>query len=778
MKICAIIIFSVLSLNLSAQELTQTIRGTVFEEVSEFPLPGVSIYLLNTDPIIGTSSTIDGSFKIENVPVGRYDIKISFIGYEPITLPNVLVHTGKSTEVNIPLVESATQLEEIVVTATTPKDLPINDMAAVSARSFTVEETRRYAGGLDDPARMAASFAGVSTSSAGNNGIIIRGNSPKSLQWRMEGIEIPSPSHFAGSDVAGAGLVTMLSNQVLANSDFMTGAFPSEYGNALSGVFDLKMRNGNNQEAEHAFQVGTLGVDIASEGPFSKKGKSSYLFNYRYSTFGLIEPFLPEDVNTIRYQDLSFKLNFPTKAGEFSFWGIGGKDFGKKNEEVVTDPSEVEFEEDLTDFEFGFNQGATGVSHKLNLSENTLLQTSLATTFKDAYWDVDRLNAQDELQPDSRVDNLTGTVSASTILNHKFSRKHSTRTGIMHHQHFFNLDINETVNHQLPLENKVDADGWSSRWQFFHQSKYRLYDDLTLNAGVHSQYFALNEQITLEPRASLTWHMNYEKSLSFGYGNHSQLEDMKIYQLTDATGAQPNQDLKLSRAHHFVISYDWLINENMRLKVEPYFQYLYDVPVIADSTFSMLNFEQDWFFNTALENTGTGRNYGVDVTLEKFFSDNFYYLITGSVFESEYTGGDGVWRDTRFNRNYTFNVLVGKEWVISGNKNKLIGVNARLNMMGGKHLSPLNDQSSILSQEEVLDESNAFQDREPYNYQVDLTITHRKNKPKHSSVWAVQLKNALGSEEFFGYRYNYQTLAMEKDKSKIMVPSISYKIEF
>jgi len=773
-----IILLCALTLNSGAQELTQTIRGTVFDEVSEFPLPGVNIYLLNTDPIMGSSSGLDGTFKIAEVPVGRYDIKVTFIGYEPITFPNVLVHSGKSTELNIALVESATQLAEIVVEATTPKDMPLNEMAAVSARSFSVEETRRYAGGLDDPARMASTFAGVTQSSAGQNGIIIRGNAPKSVLWRMEGIEIPNPSHFAGSDMAGAGLVTLLSNQVLANSDFMTGAFPSEYGNALSGVFDLNMRKGNNEEAEHTFQVGTLGIDFASEGPFSKKGKSSYLFNYRYSTLGVIEPLLPDDTNTIRYQDLSFKLNFPTTAGEFSFWGVGGKDFGKKNEKLVTETSEVEFEDDILDFEFGFNLGATGVSHKLNLGENTLIKTSVASSFNDSYWIEDRLDAQNNLQPEKRVQNLTGRISASAVVNHKFSRKHHIRTGVLHHQHFYDLNIREAVNHQLPLETKVDDKGWSSRWQFFHQSKYRFNDSFTLNAGVHSQYFALNDQITLEPRASLTWNLDYEKSLSLGYGNHSQLEDMKIYHLIDGTGANPNSDLKLSRAHHFVISYDWLITENLRLKVEPYFQYLYDVPVIADSTFSLLNFEQDWFFNMALENTGKGRNYGVDVTLEKFFSDNFYYMITGSLFESEYTGGDGIWRDSRYNRNYTLNILGGKEWELNGHKNRLIGINLRLNLMGGKRISPLDETASVLAREDIFNEYDAFGNTEPSIYQVDVTLTHRKNKPKYSRVWAIQLKNALGSKEFYGYRYNYQTSAMEKDESKLMIPSISYKIEF
>ncbi len=767
-----------ISMQVKGQELVQTIKGTVIDEVSEFPLIGAHIRLLNTDPIMGAVSEIDGSFKIEDVPVGRYDIEVTSIGYERSVLSNVLVHTGKNTWLNVPMSEMVGQLEEIVVVGSLPKDRPLNEMAAVSARSFSVEETRRYAGGLDDPARLATAYAGVTPLSGNYNAIVIRGNAPKGVLWRLEGIEIPNPSHFAGSEVAGGGLLTLISNQTLANSDFLAGAFPSEYGNALSGVFDMQLRKGNNENAEHTFQIGTLGIDAASEGPLSKKHNSSYLFNYRYSTLGLIEPLLPEETSTLRYQDLSFKLNFPTNAGEFSIWGIGGKDFGRKNEELVTDPSEVELEDDIQDFEFGFNVGATGVSHKLNIGENTLLQTSLASSMNDLYWDKDRLNAQIELQPEIRVRSLTGQISFSSVLNHKLSSKHSMRAGVQHHQHFYDLSIREAIDHQLPLDIKANDDGWASRWQFFHQSKYKFSDMFHLNAGVHSQYFVLNDQVTLEPRAALTWNVNYNNSFSIGYGNHSQLEDMKIYQLIDETGENPNRDLKLARAHHMVLSYDWAINDNMRLKVEPYFQYLYDVPVIADSSFSMVNFEQDWFFNTALENSGKGRNYGVDLTLEKFFSSSIYYLITGSVYKSEYLGGDGVWRDTRFDRTYAFDILGGKEWQVSGQKNKLIGINLRLNLMGGRRISPVDDLASIQAEEPKFDENNAFSETEPSVYQLDLSLTHRKNKPKSSRVWAIQIKNLLGAEQFNGYQYNFRRGAVEEDKSVIMIPNISYKIEF
>ncbi|MEO9801711.1 MAG: carboxypeptidase-like regulatory domain-containing protein [Reichenbachiella sp.] len=761
-----------------SQELTQTIRGKVIDETSEITLPGATVLILNTEPSLGSITNIDGDFVIDKVPVGRHTVFISFIGYEPVTIPYVVVHTGKSNYFNVKLKESLVKLEEVVVVGERAKDIPLNEMAAVSARAFTVEETQRYAAGLDDPSRMATSFAGATNSSLGSNAIVVRGNAPKGVQWRVEGIEIPNPSHFAGSSTAGGGLVTILSSQVLGNSDFMTAAFPSEYGNALSGVFDMNLRKGNNQDYEHAFKAGLLGIDFASEGPLSKNKNASYLFNYRYSTLGLIDPLLPDDQNTTKYQDLSFKLNFPTKAGEFSFWGVGGNDFGKTKKDLITDPDEWETEEDFTDQEYGFNVGATGLSHKVSLSKKSMLKTSIVASANDAYWDFDQLNDQSILLEKSRVKTMTGTYSASSTLNHKFSSKVTNRTGLVFNQHFYDVNIREAEDLGQSLRTIVQDEGSTQRWQAFTQTKVRVSESFEFIGGVHSQYLALNEQVTLEPRASLRYNMGIYKSISLGYGNHSQMESAKIYFVQDSNGNTPNKDLKMGRAHHIVLSYDWAINENLRLKIEPYFQYLYDVPVIADSSFSMLNFEQDWFFDQALVNDGKGRNYGVDITFEKFFSNDFYYLVTGSIFESKYAGGDGVWRDTRFNRNVAFNVLGGKEWQLGASGNKWLSVNLGLTLMGGKKRSPLNEPASILAQEEILDENNAYSTSEPFIYNVDLTVSYRKNRPKYSTVIALEMKNMLGSADYEGYEYNYKQNAMIETTSAISIPNLSYKIEF
>lgn len=766
------------SLKLWAQELTQTVRGKVIDETSEITLPGATIFLLNTNPTIGSVTNLDGEFRLENVPIGRYTAFISFVGYESVSIPNIVVHSGKSNYLSVQLKESLVQLEEVLVKGERPKDLPLNEMAVVSARTFSVEETERYAAGLDDPARMATAFAGVTNSSIGQNAIVVRGNAPKGVQWRMEGIEIPNPSHFAGSSISGGGLVTLLSSQVLDNSDFLTGAFPAEYGNALSGVFDMNLRKGNNESHEHTFKAGLLGIDISSEGPLSSNKNSSYLFNYRYSTLGLVQPLLPEETNTINYQDLSFKFNFPTKAGEFSFWGIGGKDLGEKNEKLITDPNEWEEETDFIDEKFEFNVGATGLSHKINLSDKSLLKTSLVASANDAYWDLDRLNDQAELLPESRVESLTGTYSFSSTLNHKFSKKVTNRTGVLFHRHFYDLKMREAITHGEALRTIVDEDGRSYRWQAFTQTRFRLNNSLEFSAGLHSQYYALNDQLTIEPRASVKLNLNPYKSLSLGYGNHSQLEDTKIYLIQDANGDVLNKDLKMARAHHLVLSYDWALNEHTRLKIEPYFQYLYDVPVIADSSFSMINFEQDWFFDQKLENIGKGRNYGVDITLERFLSNDLYYLITGSVFQSEYAGGDGIWRDTRYNRNYAFTALGGKEWQAGTSGNKWWSLNLGLTLMGGKKISPIDEQASLMAQEEVSDGNRLFEDSEPITYNLDFTLSFRKNKAKHSSVWSLQMKNMFGSKEYDGYVYNYKQQAMVKKESAIMIPNLSYKIEF
>ena len=269
----------------------QNIRGRVIDAATEEGLPFGTVKLTYQGQMVVTDSL--GYFQFKNIPVGRYDLEASYVGYAPVVMKDIIVISSKETQILIPLQEMSSELNEVVVTPKVIKYQPLNNMNLSSGRMLSVEEAGRFAGGLDDPARLAGAFAGVATN-IGDNGITVRGNAPKLLQWKLEGVEIPNPNHFGEVGGFGGGGLTALSSLVLGNSDFLTGAFPAEYGNALAGVFDLKLRTGNNNNWEHTMSLGTMGIDLSSEGPFKKGGKSSYLFNYRYSTLWMISSFLPD----------------------------------------------------------------------------------------------------------------------------------------------------------------------------------------------------------------------------------------------------------------------------------------------------------------------------------------------------------------------------------------------------------------------------------------------------------------------------------------------------
>jgi hypothetical protein len=671
-------------------------------------------------------------------------------------------------------------MEEVVIKAYTKKDKPINSMATVSARTFSVEEAQRYAGGFDDPARLASSFAGVATGYLDDNGIIVRGNAPKGLLWRLEGVEISNPNHFAGLTTFGGGGISALSSLMLANSDFFTGAFPAEYGNAMSGVFDIKLRNGNNEKHEHAVQLGALGVDLSSEGPFSKKSRASYLFNYRYSTFGLIKPILPEETNMPIYQDLCFKVNLPThNAGIFSIWALGADN--KIKFEAETDTAQWSY---LDDLEFGGasqRMGVAALNHRYIFGRKTYLNTSCALSGDYTRYETSLLDPQLNEFDNEFIDNTKYRHTLTSTLNHKFSAKHNNRTGFVINNLHYKTTLKYAPSPGEELITAVDENSATMLYQFYTHSKINLSDQFRINLGIHSQYFGLNQEIILEPRAGITYQFAGNQSLSLAYGKHSRLEPLGIYyaRVGEETGiTQPNKDLRLSKSHHVVLAYDVSFRPHLRLKVEPYIQLLYDIPVVADSSYSTLNMEADWFFTEKLENTGTGTNYGIDVTLERFLKNGFYYLITTSLFESTYVGGDDVKRNTRFNTNYVVNLLFGKEWVLGAKQNKILGVNGRLNLLGGQRMTPIDRGLTERYGEIVYDYSRDFEDQKPMVYHLNASITYRINKKRHASTWTLQVINLLGTEEYYGYEYNYRTETIDEGSVRVVVPSISYKIEF
>jgi hypothetical protein len=269
---------------------------------------------------------VNGEFRLGKIPIGRIALKISYLGYETKTISDIVVNSGKEVVLDLSMQESVTKMDEVVVKAYKKKGEAVNEMMQQSTHSITLEETKRFTGGMDDPARVVSSFAGVASTPKGGSDIIVRGNSPKYMQWRLDGAEISSPYHMDDQN-SSFGALTALNNNLLATSDFYTGAFSSEYGDVLSCVYDVKLISGNNEKFEMTGGIGLMGTDFTIEGPFRKGYAGSYLFNYRYSTISLINHLGIIDVpGVVDYQDATFKILLPTKrTGTFSLYGLGGK---------------------------------------------------------------------------------------------------------------------------------------------------------------------------------------------------------------------------------------------------------------------------------------------------------------------------------------------------------------------------------------------------------------------------------------------------------------------
>ena len=773
-----------------------TIRGVVTDGASGQPLPYVSVTVVRANPPVGITTDVAGNFRLSSLPVGRYDLQSSCMGYETVVSKEIMVSSGKEVFLEIVMRENIQELSEVTIRPKVNKEVPLNPMALAGARMLSVEEASRYAGGLDDPARLVTAFAGVS-GGVSSNGISIRGNSPMFLLWRLEGMEAVNPTHFSDITGVGGGIIAALSSHVLGNSDFFTGAFPAEYGNALSGVFDMQLRNGNNQKHEHAVQIGTLGLEYTSEGPFKKGKPASYLFNYRYSTMALVGSLLPDlagEAAGMRYQDLTFKIYFPTRrAGTFSVWGVWIKDHYIQREPKDTTEWSGYFGDyaELTGMEADFWQtkAVGGMGHKIVVGEKSYLKSAIVANYTQNHSTGDYVFPRHNWEKFRGIDmkNTNWNVAFNTFLNTKFSASHTNRTGIYVARLAFDMDYWVIPNtYDVPgyppqdeMVNFTKGQGSSVAFSAYTQSSFRLNNRLTANIGLHGTCFRLNGKAAIEPRAGIRWQALPKHAFALSYGKHSRRENTDYYFIkTPATGDEwVNKHLDFAKAHHLVLTYDCSFTEYLRLKVEPYFQYLYDIPVEKGSYLSIVNYNDFLQMLPKLVNDGKGKNRGIDVTLERYLHNGYYYLLTGSLFDSRYRDGNGVWRNTRLNRHFIVNTLGGKEWKMGRQKQNILSASLRFTLQGGERYIPVNEAASIAAKKVVYDYAHAYEVQHPSEFLCHFNIGYKMNRHKLSHEFALQMLNLTGSKEYF-YEYNYRLDKPERISGTGTIPHLYYKIEF
>ena len=768
------------------QSTLQNIKGTITDKQSQQTMPGVLVQIVESNPAKMSKTDVDGKFKLLDVVPGRYTIKVNYGGYKEVVVSNVVVSSGKETILDISIEESVSALGSVTVSA--KKKTMNNELTSVSGRSFSMEEVNRYAGGRSDPARLASNFAGVSSPDDSRNDLVIRGNSPMGVLWRIEGLNISNPNHFATIGTTG-GPVSAINTNLLRNSDFMTSAFPAEYGNANAGVFDLGLRNGNSDKREHTFQFGALtGLEFVTEGPIKKDNGSSYVVAYRYGFTGVAQA-LGIPIGTAAtpfYQDLTFKINTGTsKIGKFTFFGIGALshiDFLHTkidSADLFADPSK--------DTYFTSQIGLFGVKHTIRVNEKSYFNTVIGLNYAGSNYLEDTLSASSV--PSRRIENKTqrGNLTMNTSFNSKISSKLFVKTGI----------IAEILNVSLNMRSRSNSPTWIQYWntdkktgliQAYGHAKYSFTNDLTLNVGLHSQWLTLNNSYSVEPRIGLKYQLMKNSSLSFGYGMHSQMQALDAYfiQSFDNNGnaQQLNKDMGFTRSQQLVLGYEFLPSKEWRIKTEVYYQYLNNVPVQRfASSYSMLNAGASFFPNDVsdLVNEGTGQNYGVELTVERYFSKGFYGLLTGSLYQAKYTASDKIERNTAFNGQYVYNLLVGKEIKVGKDKRNAIMIDLKFTHAGGRFYTPVDLAQSQVAHEQVLQgDDYAFTEKYADFIRMDFKagFTLNAKKMKISQSWSLDINNVTNRKNIFAERYNPLTNTINTAYQIGFFPNFVYRIQF
>lgn len=763
-----------------AQAQLGKVRGSISESLLQAPIVN-AIVRAEASPLQVMSDSL-GRFELGPLPPGRYTFRAEHPAYETAYLTEVLVISGKETVLDIRMEAKITGLENVTIRARKSDRSLNNDMAGISSRSLTVEQTQRYAAAVNDPARMVTSFAGVVGADDGNNKIIIRGNAPNGLLWRMEGIDIPNPNHFSNVGTSGGG-ISILSAQVLSGADFMTGAFSPEYGNALSGVFDLHLRKGNASKREYTFQAGVLGLDLAAEGPMGKKKDGSFLVNYRYSTLGILSQLgVQVGPGVTTFQDVSWNLYRKLPNGDqISFFGFGG--LSSQHYTALADSTRWKSQWDRFGSRFSNRTYAAGITHTHALRPKLSMKQVLLLSGTGQTENTTETDLEMQARPLFRFADYSTRFSYRITFTQKVNLRHSLRYGIMASS-IRRESEQEQRDSQGRMQAVLDAHNASGMLQGFVQWRWRITDALRTDMGFHTLYEPAYGRPTLEPRASVRWELSRRLAFSTGYGLHSQtlppgIREMQ-FPLSNGTFHYPNRQLRLPQSHHYVAALQYRLRAFMRLRLEAYRQDLFAIPVEAGSTssWSFIN-QAEGYPYLGMRSGGKGGNKGIEATLEKDLHRGWYLLLTASAYQSRYTGSDGILRPTRWDGGYTSVLTAGREWALnSGGRKRIIALNLKSVYTGGLRETPIDLASSIRQNETVWKESEAFSLQLPAYFRTDFKFSLRSLHANRTQTWSLDIQNITNHQNIQARFFDPHKQQMVTYYGMGILPVLAWRIDF
>lgn len=765
--------------------LKSSVKGIVLDAASLEPLPGASVMLARSDPPLACSTDETGHFRLKGIPIGSIELKVSFIGYASTITEPLVISSGKEADVTVYLKQTGITGKEVEVRGDYRKGETINRMASVSIRPFSVDETFRFPGTYNDPARMAQNFAGVTSGIDNRNDIIVRGNSPSGLQWRLDDMEIPNPNHFAAVGTTG-GPVTVLNDNLLTNSDFLTGSFPAQYGNTTAGVFDLRMKTGNSDHHEFWFGLGWNGLEFGSEGPFSKKSGASYIFSYRISMLQLLSyTGIKMDI-VPQYQDFSMKVNIPLrKAGMLTITGMGGLSYIQLFDSRKEQPDWMfpDYGENLAN---GSNLGVLGLTHQAAIKPGLRIKTMLYAVGSLVYTQIDTFSnvvTTPSLWAGERSSEVK--LSASSRLYKKFSAKSSLEAGLVY-DHFF-MSFADSMMFKSAFQVHTGSKEQMDFIRAYTQWMQSLGGAVDLKAGIYGSWLAMNNSWAAEPRIGLDWRISEKHALNFGAGMYSQMQPHVVYfqinRLPGGIVVQPNRNLDFTRSLQSALSYDFKPSPRLHFKTEVYYQYLYDLPVKASiPQYSLVNEGHDFFLNRqysdSLVNGGNGSNYGLEFTFERYYHKQYYFLFTASVFNSTYTAYEGISRNSAFSVNYVFNAVGGYDFVIGKRKWGILSLGLRATYARGNPYVPFDVNATVAAGETMMDWPASFSLRYPDYKRASLRFGLKRNLPGYNVEFIMDLQYRTNYTNVYLQRIDPRTGEVKNFFSMGLFPMVTWRIQF
>ena len=733
------------------------LEGTVKDELGD-ALLGATVALLEGEEVKqGTVTNAKGRFSLQGAIVGECTLRISYLGYADQDL--ILdVRDAKNDLQNIEIVMESRETTICIV------DVEIGryneqEFLPNLAQPITIQDVRKLPATFFDPARLAQSFAGVANNNDQANGISIRGNSPSHFKWYLEGVEILNPNHTSNAGTfndrpsQNAGGVNVLSAQLLSKSYLYKSIYPSTFQNALSGIMAMSMRNGDQTDRKHLLQVGLIGLEASSEGPIKKDAnKGSYLFNYRYSTVGLLSQLgLDFGGEKIDFQDLAFNFSFPIKKGVLKIFGVGGL-----SNNVFTAPEndeDREEEKDTNNIDFSGDTGIIGANFDTYVGNRSRLNITSVVSATNALRSSTSIGDPSLLLSDDRDQSTLWSTKASLA---KRLHNGSWTNGLYVNYQQYKISSEGLASILIPrIEDEL------SRVGAFSEVDLNLKRTWNLNAGLNIgvQNTALRDaEFLLEPRASLTKRFAQGQRVQLSSGLYSQSRNPRSYHHPDKS-LFPVDNIKSWQSS---IAYV-LQKSSITWRLEAYYQELYDMPLDLNTLLPETNFFE-------------GRNLGLESSFRYNNSAKGWLIwVNGSLYQSQFLQ-ETQWQSTRYDGRYIFNTILGKEW--SKSSAKVHGLHARLNVLGGFRETPID----VIASEEVgmtvFDETQLFADQQKDYVRIDLSVYRKVKHNKFTSTISLDIQNLLNRKnESFAYYDTFLGEVIRRNQLGLL-PILNYRLQF